>query len=123
MVNDRVRKVFYDGHIDDKALDYPLINGKPRVGRFYLLPKIHKKGCPGRPVTLGCGTSTEKVSEFVDFHIKHLIPEIPSYIRDTKHFRRCFMNWEVCRREQFSTQQMSWAYVLTFPMRRAFKVL
>ena len=28
----------------------------------------------------------ERVSEFVDFHIKPLVPEIPSYIKDIKHF-------------------------------------
>ena len=83
LVNDRIQKVFDDGYIDDKTLEYLLINSKPRAGRFYLLPKIHKKGCPGRPVISGCGTCTERVSEFVDFHIKHLVPEIPSYIRDT----------------------------------------
>ena len=33
-----------------------------------------------RLVVSGCGT------EFVDFHIKPLVPEIPSYIKDTKHF-------------------------------------
>ena len=50
------------------------------------MPKIHKRGCPGRPVISGCGTCTERISEFVDVHIKHLVPEIPSYIKDTKHF-------------------------------------
>ena len=86
MVNDRIRKLLGDGYIDDKTLDYLLVNSTPRAGRFYLLPKIHKKGCPRRPVVSGCGTCTERVSEFVDFHIKPLVPEIPSYIKDTKHF-------------------------------------
>ena len=27
-----------------------------------------------------------RVSEFVDSHIKSLVPGIPSYIKDTKHF-------------------------------------
>ena len=63
-----------------------MINSNPRAGCFYLLPKIHKKGCPDRPVISGCGTSTEKISEFVDSNIKHLVPKIPSYLKDTKHF-------------------------------------
>ena len=88
IVNDRIKKVCDEGYIDEKTLDYLLVNSNPRAGRFYLLPKIHKKGCPGRPVISGCGTSTEKISEFVDFNIKHLVPEIPSYVRDTKHFLR-----------------------------------
>ena len=47
---------------------------------------IHKRGCPGRPVISGCGTCTERISEFVDYHIKPLVPRIPSYIKDNKHF-------------------------------------
>ena len=37
-------------------------------------------------VISGCGTCTERISEFVDYHIKPLVPRIPSYIKDTKHF-------------------------------------
>ena len=33
----------------------------------------------------GCGTCTEK-SFWTPIYIKRLVPEIPSYIRDTKHF-------------------------------------
>ena len=86
MVNDRIRKLLGDGYIDDKTLDYLLVNSTPRAGKFYLLPKILRKGCPGRPVISGCGTCTERVSEFVDFHIKPLVPETTTYIKDTKHF-------------------------------------
>ena len=85
-IADRIRKLLGDGYIDDKTLDYLLVNSTPRAGRFHLLPNIHKKGCPGRPLVSGCGTCTERVSEFVDFHIKPLVPEITSYIKDTKHF-------------------------------------
>ena len=37
--------------INDETLDYFLVN-KPKLGRFYLLPKIHKRllNVPGRPV-------------------------------------------------------------------------
>jgi len=92
MVNDRIRKLLGDGYIDDKTLDYFLVNSTPRARRFYLLPKIHKKGCPGRPVVSGCGTCAERVSEFVDFHIKPLVPEITSSVKDTKHFLQVLRN-------------------------------
>jgi hypothetical protein len=41
------------------------------LGRFYLLPKIHKSlvDFPGRPVVSNCGMPTERISEFVDYHI------------------------------------------------------
>ena len=88
MVNDRISKLLADGYTDDNTLDYLLVNSTPWVGRVYLVPKILKKSCSGRPVISGCGTCTERVSEFKDFHIKPLVPAIPSYIKDTKHFLR-----------------------------------
>ena len=35
VINDRIRKLNRDGYIDDKTLDYLLINGNPKAGRFY----------------------------------------------------------------------------------------
>ena len=72
-------------HIDEACYEYLNIPD-PKPGRFYLLPKIHKKGIPGRPI---CGSNnhpTERISEFVDHHIRKYVNELPSYIRDTQHF-------------------------------------
>ena len=44
------------------------------------------KGCPGRPVISGCNTPTEKISEFVDYHLKPLIASIPSFVKDKNDF-------------------------------------
>lgn len=52
-VNKRVKKAHSDGSISDSTLDYLLVNSCAKAGRFYLLPKLHKKGCPGRPVISG----------------------------------------------------------------------
>jgi hypothetical protein len=38
-----------NSHIDKNTFDY-LKPDKPKVGRFYLLPKIHKVNNPGRPI-------------------------------------------------------------------------
>ena len=62
------------------------MNSTAKAGRFYLLPKIHKKGCPGRPVISGCNTPTEKISEFVDHHLKPLVSSIPSFVKVTNKF-------------------------------------
>jgi hypothetical protein len=59
---------------------------KPRPGRFYMLPKIHKKGIPGRPICSSNGHPTERISEFVDHHIRKYVLNLPSYIRDTQDF-------------------------------------
>ena len=75
------------GDIGDKTLDYFLINN-PRLGRFYLLPKIHKRlyNVPGRPVISNCGYYTENISAFLDHHLKPLAKTVKSFIKDTNHF-------------------------------------
>ena len=65
------------GKITDKELKYLTINHKKatNLGKMYLLPKIHKRlyNVPGRPVISNCGTPTEKVSEFLDIHLKGIV--------------------------------------------------
>ena len=85
-VNEKLNKAYSDGHISDKTLEYLLVNGGARVGRFYLLPKLHKRGCPGSQVISGCNTPTEKISAFVDHHLKPLVAAVPSYVKDTNDF-------------------------------------
>ena len=57
-INEKIR--------DDETKDYLMVSEDVKPGRFYLLPKIHKQGCPCRPVISGCGTPTENISAFVD---------------------------------------------------------
>ena len=54
--------------------------------RFYMLPKIHKKGVPGRPICSSVNHPTSRISKLVDEHIKEYVPETKSYIRDTQDF-------------------------------------
>ena len=58
------------------------------VGKVYLLPKIHKRlsDVPGRPGFSNCGAPTEKASELVDFHLKPIMQNGWSYIRDSNDF-------------------------------------
>ena len=53
---------------------------------FYLLPKIHKEGIPGRPILSGCGSPTEKLSSYLDHYLRPIVEESASYIKDTTHF-------------------------------------
>ena len=59
--------MYQNGEIDVSVRNY-LADKTGRTSRFYLLPKIHKKVNPpqGRPVVSGNGSSTEKISHFVD---------------------------------------------------------
>ena len=54
-------------------------------GKLYLLPKVHKRinNVPGRPVISSCGSPTGKCSEFLDQHLKPVIQNCGSYIKDT----------------------------------------
>ena len=66
--------------------NYRYSKGKEsKLDRFYLLPKIHKRmeNVPGRPVVSNCGTATERLSEFVNFHLQPIIKILPHLIKDT----------------------------------------
>ena len=60
------------------------------LGKMYLLPKIHKRlsNVPSRPVISSCGTSTKKISEFLDFQLKPVKQSSKSYIKDSGDFIR-----------------------------------
>ena len=74
-------------HISEKNAIYLTVD-QPKPGRFYLLPKIHKAGNPGRPIVSANGHPTEKISEFVDLHLQPHVQNLPSYLQDTTDFLR-----------------------------------
>ena len=51
-----------------------------------MLPEIHKGNKPGRPIVNEIGSITEKISAFIDEHIRPLVAKIPSYVKDTSNF-------------------------------------
>ena len=51
-----------------------------------MLPKIHKKGVPGRPICSSINHPTSRISKLVDEHIKECVPKTKSYIRDKQDF-------------------------------------
>ena len=76
--------------ITEKETNYFKYNFKnaTNIGKLYLLPKTHHRlsNVPGGPVISNCGTSTEKVSEFLDHHLQLVMKEGKSYIKDTADF-------------------------------------
>ena len=84
-----LRKVRNTKDMSDETLDYFLVNN-PKLGRFYLLPKIHKRlhNVPGRPVISNSGYYTENMSAFLEYHLKPIAQKIKSYIKDTNDFLR-----------------------------------
>ena len=74
-----------DKIIDDNTNRF-LIQSNPKPGRFYILPKIHKTGNPGRPIVSSNSHPSERISQFVDHHLKPLVHTTHSFIKDTTHF-------------------------------------
>ena len=64
------------------------------LGKLYLLPKIHERleNVLGRPVISNCGTPTEKVSDFLDYHLKSVMQRGRSYIKDSGDFLKEIKN-------------------------------
>ena len=73
------------GLISDKDFDH-LAPVDCTEARFFMLPKIHKKGVPGRPICSSVNHPTSRISKLVDEHIKEYVPKTKSYIRDTQDF-------------------------------------
>ena len=74
---------FLTSHISDNT---------PRT--FYLLPKIHKPRDtwphpsmpPGRPIVSDTNSPTHQLSRFIDYYLRPLANQHPSYIKDTYDF-------------------------------------
>jgi hypothetical protein len=62
-----------------------LIINKPRTSQFYVLPKVHKPGNPGRPIVSACSCPTERISAFIDDTIQPIVESLPSYTKNSTH--------------------------------------
>ena len=77
---------------------------KTKVGKFYLLPKLHKvpeniliamendenarQGnlVPGRPIVSLCGTPLHNIGNYIDYFLVPLVQKQNTYIKDTTSF-------------------------------------
>ena len=63
--------------MNEKQLNHFTIAHKKasNLGEMYLLPKIHKRlfNAPSKQIILNCGSSIEKVPEFLDSHLKGIM--------------------------------------------------
>ena len=80
-----VKRMLNDELIDKKNKQY-LLHKDPKPGRFYILPKIDKVNNPGRRIVSSNNHPTERISQFVYFHLKLLVCTIPSYVKDSTDF-------------------------------------
>ena len=87
---DRNKKVAEVVHDAISKLELPpsttnLIVDHLRASKFYLLPRIHKPGNPGRPIVSACNFATELLATYLDMITKPLVENLPSYVKDTNH--------------------------------------
>ncbi|XP_072163921.1 uncharacterized protein [Diadema setosum] len=67
-----------------------LCQKSPRVSTFYLLPKIHKEGNPGRPIVSTIGCPTELISQYLDGILSPLVAQLDTYVKDSSDALRIF---------------------------------
>ncbi len=91
-ISDILYKMFQAEEISETVYKYLLPTKNVRTPVFYFLPKIHKKKVVGRPIISGNEGPTEKISAFVDAHIKQYVTTLPSYVKDTTDFIRKLRN-------------------------------
>ena len=86
-VTDAICEMRNGDHTSEKHAVYLTVD-RSKVGRFYLLSKIHKAANPGRHIVSANGHRSEKISEFVDVHLHPHVQNLPSYLQDTTDFVR-----------------------------------
>ena len=84
-INKYVHHMYSKGIIDNTTKEYLSFkrDKEPRTQQLYFLKKMHKNPITVRPIVSECGGSTEKIFEFLDFHLQPRVPKIKSYIQDS----------------------------------------
>ena len=98
------------GHIDDKTMEY-LTPEDAKPGRFSLLPKFHKENNPGRPIVSANGHPTEKISEFIDFHLRPFVENLPSQMKDTTDYLKKMENLTIQENTTLVTMDVTSLYM------------
>ena len=85
-------KIRNRGDISDETLDYFLVNN-PKLGRFYLLPEIHKRLhiVPGRPVFYYSSYFTENIYFFI-YILNRWHKNVKSYNQDANDLLKKISN-------------------------------
>ncbi|CAG2207140.1 unnamed protein product [Mytilus edulis] len=99
-----IKQLHKKEYIDDITYKYLANNANIRVGRLYMLPKIHKINhedrekiktnkdflknidIPGRPIVSLCNSPIEKIGQFIDHFLKPVVSQLWTYTQDTTSF-------------------------------------
>ena len=91
-IKQAVRRLVKAGKLE-KAVENTFMVS-PKVSAFYLLPKIHKEGIPGRPVVSNIGCPTYDISKFLSGYLRPLVEKLPTYLQDTNHLMRIVADFD-----------------------------
>ena len=83
---DTVNTFIRDGKLPPDAEE--LIQSNPRCPVFYMLPKIHKEGNPGRPIVSTVNCPTEIISEYLDSIFAPMVEKLQTYVKDSSEMLR-----------------------------------
>ena len=80
------------GLIDEDCYSFLAPLTTTKTSTPYMLRKIHKEDCPGRPIISGCQSPTVVLSQYLDFYLKPIVKVTQSYIKDTNHFLQTILS-------------------------------
>ena len=81
-INKTIDKFKNEGLISDKVAK-GLMTYNPKPPKFSLLPKVHKKDNPGRPVIDSSNCHSTQISKYVDYHLQPEVVKLKSYTKDS----------------------------------------
>ena len=78
-------KAIRDSSLDD-IIKRKIIPKNPFIARIYDLSKIHKDGCPLRPIVNTIGSPSYGLARLLTDKLKPLVSHSQSFIKDSSHF-------------------------------------
>ena len=104
LIKRTVNSMRHQGFINKRQQHFLSPPSNPRPRHFYTLPKIHKPTDkwtvpgvipPGRPIVSGCNSESANVEHFIDYHLQPIATSIPSFIRDSLHFKSLLSDLDI----------------------------
>ena len=81
-------------HLLNEKITNDLLSSEAKTPQFKMLPKVHKKGSPGRPVVSSIDCHTTKISKYIDNQLQPHVKELKSYVKDSTDFIRKIKSME-----------------------------
>ena len=112
--NKMFRKLKSQGKITEKEVKYFRYEYQKgtSLAKMCLLPKVH---VPVRSVISNCGTTTGKISEFLNFHLTLVMQSNKSYIKASGDLVKKSRTFSISQVMSFLLQRAWLGYTLQFP--------